>query len=458
MKYPLSVIAIALALAGCHNNPVPEAKPSLTIPAQWRQQVGPSSPVEGGWWRNFHDAALNRYVDAALRNNSDVLIARERINEYQARVDAAQGNQWPTLTAGFGGTRARGQSAATGLPVYSTLYKGNLSASYNVDLWGQYSSAEKAAVASLDAQRAAASAADLSIASAVAAGYITMLSLDQQLKVTQETLASREDAYKLAKRQYASGYTSELELMQADSSLRATRAQIPTIRHQIAAQENALNVLVGNNPGSASRGGDFDNLTPLTIPSQMPSTLLNRRPDIVQAQRQLLATDKSLDSSKAQLLPGINLVAGASLQDRSLSGLLGNPLELWSIGGSILAPLLNREVLNAQVDVAQSQKNQALYGYEKTVRTAFQQVDDSLDAISNLQLQEQELEGQVKVAQETLRIAHNRYTNGYSSYLDELTARQTLYTAQINLVQTRSNLMLAQVDLYKALGGGWTGL
>lgn len=453
MRYTL--LAAALLLAGCQSADVQRADSSLTIPAEWRQQVGPESPVEGFWWRNFHDSQLNAYVDRALRYNSDVLIARERINEYQARVYAADGALFPSLDASLNGSRARAQSAATGLPAHSTLYRGGLTASYDVDLWGANRSAARAAQASLAAQQAAASAANLTVASSVASGYITLQALDEQLRVTQNTLKAREDAFSLAQRQYTSGYTSRLELMQADSELRSTRAQIPQLQHQIAQQENALNLLLGENPGTPKRA-EFSALTPLALPSQLPSTLMNRRPDIVQAQRQLLASDETLASSQAQLLPSINLTAGGSVQDNTLSGLIDNPLRLWSIGGSILAPLLNRQALNAQVDVAMSQRNQALYSYEKTVRNAFREVNDSLDAITRYREQLTELQEQENVATETLRIAQNRYNNGYSSYLDVLDAQRTLFSVQLSVVQVKNNILLAQVDLYRGLGGGWT--
>ena len=448
-------LALGVALAGCRSADVPPAAPSLQIPAAWRADIGPASPLEGWWWRNFHDSQLNQYVEQALRYNSDVLIARERVNEYQARAYAADSSLFPSLDASLTGSRARAQSAATGLPVHSTVYKGGLTASYDVDIWGANRSAADAAEATLEAQKAAAAAADLTVATSVAAGYLTLLSLDEQLRVTRQTLKSREDAYNMAKRQFETGYTSRLELMQADSELRSTRAQIPPLEHQIAQQENALSVLIGSNPQAISRQ-DFAHLTPLALPSQLPSSLLNRRPDIVQAQRQLLAADATLASSQAQLLPSINLTATGSMQDRTLPDLLDNPLRLWSLGGSILAPLLNRQALNAQVDVSMAQRNQALYGYEKTVRGAFREVNDSLDAITRYGEQLTELQDQEAVAQETLRIAVNLYRNGYSSYLDVLDAQRTLFSTQTSVVQVKNNLLLAQVDLYRALGGGWS--
>ena len=167
---PIACLLMMAILAGCQSVDVEPAKSSLHIPAQWRATSGPASPTEQLWWRNFHDSNLNRYVDQALKNNSDVLIARERINEYQARVFAADGSLFPSIDAGVTGTRARSQSAATGLPVYGTLYKGSLTASYDVDIWGVNRSTSRAAEASLEAQKAAAAAADLTVASSVASG------------------------------------------------------------------------------------------------------------------------------------------------------------------------------------------------------------------------------------------------------------------------------------------------
>ncbi|WP_300000598.1 efflux transporter outer membrane subunit [uncultured Cedecea sp.] len=453
---PSAVLLTAALLSACQSVDVTPAKSSLQIPTEWRIAGGAASPVEPLWWRNFHDGHLNQYVDLALRHNSDVLIARERINEYQARVYASEGGLFPSLDAGVNGSRARSQSAVTGLPVYSTLYKGSLTASYNVDLWGVNSNAVNAATATLEAQKAAAAAADLTVASAVASGYVTLMALDEQLQVTESTLKSREQAFNLAQRQVEAGYSSRLELMQSDSELRSTRAQLPQLKHQIVQQENALSLLLGTNPGEVVRNADFDSLTPLSLPSQLPSTLLNRRPDIVQAEQQLIAADATLAKSRGNLLPSINLSATGSIQDRRLPELLDNPLQLWSLGGSILAPLLNRQALNAAVDISQSQRNQALYSYEKIVRNAFAEVNDSLDAITGYQEQWAERQAQQKVARETLRIAQNRYQNGYSSYLDVLDAQRTLFSVQTDEVKAKNNLLLAQIDLYKALGGGWT--
>ena len=441
-------------LAGCATE-VEKAPSSLPLPPQWRQQVGPAAAPEANWWRNFADPALNRLVEQALRNNPDILTARSRVDQYRAQLRAALGDNFPTLDAGVGVTRSRSLSAATGQPHDGNVYQGLLQANYEVDLWGARSSNIDAARASLAAQQAAAGAAELTIATSVASGYISLLALDEQLRVTQATLATRENSLRLAQRQYEAGYTSRLEWMQAASEYQAAKAQIPQLAHQIAQQENALSILVGMNPRRIARQSRFTQVMPQRLPSLLPSQLLQRRPDIVQAQRLLLAADRSLAASQAQLLPSLNLTASGTLQSSVLHQLTDNPFRLWSIGGSVLAPLLNREALTAQVDVSMASRNQALYSYEKVVRNAFSEVNDAIDAIRQTQAQLQEVEKQQAIATDTLRIARNRYQNGYASYLDELDAQRTLFSAQLNVVQLKSNLLLAQIDLYRALGGGW---
>lgn len=454
MRWSTSLLAALLTalLAGCATE-VDKAPGSLPIPQQWRNQVGPSSAVEANWWRAFGDADLNHLVEQALRNNLDILTARSRVDQYRAELRGGQGDNFPTLDAGVAASHARALSSVTGQPYEYAVFQGLLQANYEVDLWGARSSSIDAAKATLAAQQAAASAAELTVASSVASGYMTLVSLDEQLQVTQATLASREDSSKLAQRQYETGYTSKLEWVQAESELQTAKAQVPVLQHQIAQQENALSILVGMNPREIARQGHH--VAPQTLPSVLPSELLQRRPDIVQAERLLLAADSSLGSSRAKLLPSLNLTATGTMQSSVLHQLIDDPFRLWSIGGSVLAPLLNREALTAQVDVSMASRNQALYSYEKVVRNAFSEVNNDLDAIDRFKQQLAELQQQQQVVSEALRISRNRYQNGYASYLDELDAQRTLFTTQLNVVQVKNNLLLAQIDLYRALGGGW---
>ncbi|KGT93544.1 efflux transporter outer membrane subunit [Enterobacter cancerogenus] len=456
MKRLILASLMTLMVSGCATE-VEKAPSSLPIPDSWRQQVGPSAVPEAQWWQRFGDDNLNRLVNQALQHNSDILIARSRVDQYRAQLRAAQGDNFPTLSAGVAATHQRALSAVTGQPYENAVFQGLLQANYDVDLWGSRSNSILASQASLDAQRAAASAAELTVASSVASGYLSLCALDEQLRVTEATLATRENSLNLAQRQFETGYTSRLEWMQAASEYQTAKAQVPQLQHQIEQQENALSVLVGMNPREIARTRHFEHIKPQTLPALLPSQLLNRRPDIVQAQRQLIAADASLASAQADLLPSLNLTATGTLQSFQLHQLLDNPFRLWSIGGSILAPLLNREALTAQVDVAMAARNQALYGYEKVVRGAFSDVDNALDAIRRSEEQLTELQKQEGYVTEAYRIARNRYQNGYASYLDELDAQRTLFNTQLNIVSVKNTLLLAQIDLYRSLGGGWQG-
>ncbi|WP_147196783.1 efflux transporter outer membrane subunit [Pantoea sp. MBD-2R] len=447
-------LALVLSAAGCSTQ-VEKAPGSLPVPVQWRNQVGPSAPPEAGWWRAFGDENLNQLVAQALRNNLDILTARSRVDQYRAELRAAQGDNFPTLDAGVAASHARALSSVSGQPYEYAVFQGLLQANYDVDLWGARSSSIDAAQASLAAVQAAASAAELTIASSVASGYMTLIALDEQLRVTEATLSSRENSLKLAQRQFETGYTSKLEWVQSQSEYQTAKAQIPVLQHQIAQQENALSILVGMNPREIARQSRFEHVLPQQLPALLPSELLQRRPDIVQAERLLLAADDSLIASRAKLLPSLNLTASGTVQSGVLHQLVDNPFRLWSIGGSVLAPILNREALTAQVDVSMASRNQALYNYEKVVRNAFSEVNNDLDAIMRYQQQLSELQQQEQVVSEALRISRNRYQNGYASYLDELDAQRTLFSTQLNVVQVKNNLLLAQIDLYRALGGGW---
>lgn len=450
----LLAVLLTATLSGCATH-VERAPTSLPIPEGWRSQVGPTAAVEAEWWRAFNDPLLNQLVEQALRHNPDILIARSRVDQYRAELRAAQGDSFPTLDVGVASTRARAISAVTGQPYQYSVFQGLLEANYNVDLWGARSDSIEASKASLAAQQAAASAAMLTIASSVASGYMTLVSLDEQLRVTNATLATRQNSLNLARRQFEIGYTSKLEWVQSESEYQVAKAQIPLLQHQITQQENALSILAGMNPRQIARQDHFEHLVPQTLPALLPSQLLQRRPDIVQAERQLLAADASLQASRANLLPSLNLSATGTLQSSVLHELTANPFRLWSIGGSILAPIFNREALTAQVDVSMASRNQALYSYEKVVRNAFSEVNNDMDAIVRYQQQLVELEKQQTVVSEALHIATNRYRNGYASYLDELDAERSLFSTQLSVVQAKNNLLLAQIDLYRALGGGW---
>jgi multidrug efflux system outer membrane protein len=449
----------AALLAGCRIA-VPPAPPStLTVPAAWRGQadVGPGSatPVEAGWWRAFGDPALDRLVTLALERNGDVRTARARLQEYQARVRVAQAAEQPNVNLALAPGRARA-IGPFGAPVESTLFQGNLQASYELDLFGTRRELTEAARIEYGGQQAAAAATALAVAANTASGYLNLRGLDAQLELARATVASRQRSLDLARREFEVGYSSRLELAQAEAEYRATTGVVPQLLRSITQQENALNVLIGASPGDVPRGATLGALQAPAIQPGLPSELLRRRPDVAQAERAVAAANAALAAARDQMLPAINLTASLGGYAGSLGDLLGSPTKLWSVGGSILTPVFDAGRLRAEAEISATLRDRAIIAYETAVRNAFADTENALTGVQRLREQLDEADARRVAAAESLRIAHNRYRNGYSSYLEELDAQRNKFTAETNALQLRASWLSAHVDLYRALGGGWT--
>lgn len=452
----MKALVCLLALAGCAAATAPPPPPStLEVPAAWRTQVGPGAPPESLWWGAFGDPVLNRLVQRALAHNGDVRVAASRLQEYRDRVTVAASGQLPALNAVVTPARAR-LIGPFGTPVEGTSLNAGLQASYELDLSGKLASTAAAARADLQSQQALAGATALSVAASTASGYLNLRGLDAQLALAKATLASRERSLALAKRQFEVGYSSRLDWSQAQAEYHVTAAVVPQLERAIAQQENALSVLVGASPGPIERGAALDALAAPAIAPDLPSELLRRRPDIAQAERAVAAADAGLAAARAQLLPSIRLTASGGLEASSIGDLLRSPNLLWSIGGSVLAPLFDGGRLRAQADIAASQRDRAVIAYETVVRNAFADTDNALAAVRRLDEQLAEASQRRVAAAEVLRVAHNRYANGYASYLEELDAQRSAFGADLALLQLRASLLAAHVDLYRALGGVWT--
>ncbi len=444
-----------LLLAGCAMAPQPAPAPTLQVPGAWRSAPAANGIVARDWWQAFGDPQLNALVARALDSNGDLRIARSRLQEYGARVRVASSAEVPTLNLSAGPTRARA-IGPLGQPVEVTSITGAVQAAYELDLFGRLASTTAAARFDELSQEAAFDAAALAVAANTASGYLNLLGLDAQLALARATLASRERSFALARHQFEVGYSSRLEMSQAEAELRATAAVVPQLERAIAQQEQALNLLVGASPGPVARGVPLLDVHMPTPAPGLPSELLRRRPDIAQAERAVAASDASLAAARDQLLPSIRLTASLGAQGHSLGNLLQSPTALWSIGGSILAPLFDAGRLRAQAEIAGTLRDRAVYTYENVVRAAFAETENALAGIDGLRRQLLEAEARRTAANEVLRVAHNRYANGYASYLEELDAQRNAFSAENTVLQLRASLLAAHVDLYRALGGGWT--
>jgi multidrug efflux system outer membrane protein len=457
MRRSQTAIVAAVLLAGCAAKvPAPPAD-TLRVPQQWRAPLGPdnaSRPLERDWWRSFNDPVLTALVATAIERNGDLRIARARIEDFRARAAAAGAAQKPSLSATATPTRARAL-AYNGVPYVTNIYQAEFQASYEIDVWGRLANISEAAAAALRGEQANTDAVALAVAANAASGYLNLRGVDAQLELAQATLKLRERSRDLARRQFEVGYSSRLESLQAQAEYDAAAEQIPQLLRQIFEQENALSILTGGNPGSIARGAALAELMPPPVPAGLPSDLLRRRPDIARAEQAIAASNATLAATRDQLLPSFRLTAAGGLQSTDFSDFLHSPTRLWHIGGALAAPLFDGGRVQAQTDSAAAQRDQAIIGYENTVRTAFAEAENGLDAVARLREQVVQNDARRETAAETLRIAHNRYANGYASYLEELDAQRTLYSADVLRLQLRARLLIASVDLYRAMGGGW---
>ncbi|ALK98172.1 transporter [Massilia sp. WF1] len=451
-------VAAAALLAGCRIPVQDRPASTLALPAAWRAplQVGPNAAVEKEWWRAFGDPVLDALVAQALAHNADLRTARSRLQEYQARIRVARSAQEPSVSVTTGPSRGR-SIGPFGTPVEATNFTGNVQAAYELDPWGRLESATRAARFDYAAQQAAADAVALSVAASTASGYLNLRGLDAQLALARQTLASRQASLALARRQFEVGYSSRLEVSQSEAEYRNTAAAIPQLERSITQQENALSLLLGANPGPVARGADLAGLRAPGIAPGLPSALLRRRPDIAQAERTVAAADASLAAARDQMLPSLRLTASVGAYAHKLPDLLsGSGTLLWSVGGSVLAPLFDAGRLRAQAEISASLRDRAVFAYESVVRNAFAETENGLAAVQRLREQLEQAEARRVATAEALRIAHNRYRNGYSSYLEELDAQRNNFSAETNVLQLRASYLAAHVDLYRALGGGWT--
>ena len=446
-----AALLLPLLLGACVPAMTPRPEASAVVPpADWRTPVSGEGDIDAVWWARFGDPQLSALVEQARANNNDLAIAAARVAEARAQIRVARSLLLPTLSASVPVSEARSVNAF-GQPSESTSAQPLFQAAYEVDLFGGNAARRDAARDNAAAVAAAHESAMLSVSAATASSYIALLALDQRRELLKETLVSRGEALRIARDRAEAGYTSQLELQQSEAEYRATEQQIPAIEAAITRQENALSLLVGDAPHAIARGAAFAGLTTPLVPAVMPSELLRRRPDIAQAEYALAASDANLRAARAQFLPQIRLSASGGA---AISSLLGDPISIWSIGGSILAPIFQGGRLQGQFDAATAQRDQAAFAYRKTVLTAFREVDDQLALIDRLGAQEQALLAQRAAVAEVLRHATNRYRAGYSPYLEQIDAQRALLAVDLALIQLRTDRLTASVALYQALGGG----
>lgn len=461
MKRALPALTLTL-LAACAPIGPDYQRPDMTLPGAFpgASATASAEAIRPDWWTLYNDSTLDGLVRSALERNADLRIAVARIEEADANLREANAAFLPEVSLGATGSRSRiSQVNATPIPAGVSPIRDSArlaaSTAFEVDFWGRLRRGVEAVRANTLASRHARDTVALTLTGLVAQGYFSLRSLDAQAGITRETLKSREESLALARRRADAGVASDLELHQAEASRADAAVLLADIVRQRALMEHQLGILTGRLDLTVA-GGDIRALPlPPEPPAGLPSSLLNRRPDIAQAEAQLVAANAQIGVAKAELFPQISLTGSYGGESRALGMLLSSGGSIWSIGFAMTLPLFDSGRRAARVDAAEARERQALGNYQKSVETGFREVSDALTNLSSTRAAERDYQARADAAGNALRLATRRYEAGYSSFLEVLDAQRTANDAQLASVRNRQATLAASVDLMKALGGGW---
>ncbi|WP_263770004.1 efflux transporter outer membrane subunit [Propionivibrio soli] len=458
----VAVTLALLTLAGCAVGP-DYRRPDAGLPDGFTATAAPveaSAALQKEWWHLFQDPQLDELVAQALAQNHDLLSAMARIEEAEGAAREAGAAFIPQVDLKASGSRSQ-ISAENATPLSSAVpriqdsRKAGFSTSYEIDLWGKLRRADEAARAELLASRYAKDTAELSVAGLVASNYLALRAADASLALTQDTLDSRRKSLEITRSRLTGGTASPLDMHQAESSVAAAEAQLADLRRQRALAETQLGLLTGQ-PGLSITVGDLRQLPmPPVPPAGLPSTLLEARPDIRQAEESLVAANARIGVAKAALYPSVSLTGALGGESAALSKLFTSGASTWSIGLAAAMPIFDAGRNAARIDQATARQKQTLVSYQKTVHTAFKEVNDALVSLREYGESDRAQERRVQAAQKTLEIAQLRYQAGYSGFLDVLDAQRSANDALLAYVSTRQARLGSAVSLFKALGGGW---
>ena len=457
----LAAICAGLAvLCGCAVGPNYQ-KPPVTVPVVYRDVVGPPAPAaslaDQPWWEIFRDDTLRKLIDEALATSYDVQIAAWRVDEARARAGIARSEFFPQVF--YGGQWSRSQQSSylpPGTHETGNLHSVNVNFNWELDLWGRVRRLNESAKAQYLATEEARRGVLLSLVSDVASTYFRLRELDEELVISRKTAQAFQETARLFERKLSEGAASALETSYASAAYKQVAATVPDIERQIEATENVLNVLLGRNPAAVARGGALaEQSVPPEVPAGLPSDLLQRRPDIRQAEEELIAANAGVGVATANFFPTISLTGLFGAVSPEVSNLFPAG-RTWSIAAGLFGPLFQGGRLLSQYDVAYAQWQQSKLFYEQTVTNAFNETTTVLYAREKLAASVRELADSVGYYRDMVRLTNLRYNSGLASYFEVLYSMQQLFPAEISLARARVNLLTNYVDIYKALGGGWS--
>jgi len=457
----LSAILLSIMLAGCMVGPKYH-RPAVQTPAAYRDlsensqvQAQTASYADLPWWQVFQDPKLQELIRTALKQSYDLQLATERINAARAQLAVTRSSLFPQVAgnANFnGGKENLEQSRYNFLTLAAD-------AAFQLDFFGKLRRATEAARAQLLATEDARQVVVLTLVSDVASDYFSLLQLDLQLKITRETVNTQTDSVKLTNLRLQHGVATKLDVLQAQQVLDTANAQIPDLERQIAQEEDAISILLGNYPQNVSRGIPLVEQTlPPQVPAGLPSSIIERRPDIREAEQILVAANADIGVAKAQFFPQISLTGsggGSFGRDSVFPSFYNTQLGIWSYGAQVSQPIFTGGALKGNLRLAESQQQQALIGYREAIQHAFGDVSDALIGYEKLHQVRMRQQDSVADLRESVRISTLRYKGGTTTYLEVLDGQRSLYGAELTLATARGDEYRSLVQLYKALGGGW---
>jgi multidrug efflux system outer membrane protein len=452
------IFILLLSLTSCTVGP-DYKRPPIDTPQTYRyQQKSVPHAANTTWWKQFNDPVLNQLIEEALANNKNVKIAAANIEQAAGILMTTRAAFFPQINYNAAGTRNFASENMTfPEPVPNPYNNFQLLGGVNweIDLWGRIRRLSESARANLFASEEAERGVILSLVAEVGASYIQLRALDAQLEISQYTLKSYKDSLHLFQLQHKHGQVSLVNVEQARSQYETAAAAIPQIQIQITATENALSVLLGRNPGPIVRGRKLDELSMPVVPEGLPSQLLQRRPDILQAEQNLIAVNAQIGAAKSQYFPTISLTGTFGRTSDVLANFFQGSNKTWSYGGSILGPIFTAGAIQGQVTQANAATKAALLTYEQTIQNAFADIDNALTSRYQFQEKLHAEQRQVDAYKKYKYLAWKKYDEGYSPYLDVLYAESQLYPAELNAKQTKAAMLISAINIYKAMGGGW---
>ncbi len=453
-------LSCTFLLAGCAVGPDYE-RPAMELPAAYPEQDLGVAVLRSDWWRLYNDPKLDELVAAALERNADIRLAVARIEEADANLRAARASFLPEIDL-TGAAVRQGVSTRTavpipgGIPATRNNVRLALSTSFELDFWGHLRRSVESVRAQMLATRYARDVVALTLAGLTTQAYFGLRSLDAQIVVTRETLANREDSLAYVRKRARGGIASDLEVAQAEGARADIAAQLKDLERQRALIEHQLATLTGRLDQKLANGDLRALPVPALPPADLPSTLLERRPDVQQAEQQLVSANALIGVAKSAMFPTISLTGLYGGESTALWTLLNNGASIWSIGFGLSLPVFDGGRYNALTDAAVARDHQSLAGYQKAVETAFREVADALVSVQQTSSAEADYQTGVDAARRALRLSRMRYEAGYSPYLEVLDAQRTANVSELAALRNRQALLSATVDLMKALGGGWS--